>query len=38
MDIESDYCDDLLDVYQHSGNDEDVANYKGIHLMDKGTA
>lgn len=34
--VESDYCEDLVEVYQHTGNDDDVLRYKGIHLMDKG--
>lgn len=42
MDIEedgdgadSDYGDNLIDVYQNGGNEDDINNYKGIHLMDK---
>lgn len=32
---ESDYEDDLLDVYRNGGNEEDIANYQGIHMMQK---
>jgi hypothetical protein len=35
--VESDYCDDLAEIYQHNGTENDVIRYKGIHLMDKGT-
>jgi hypothetical protein len=34
--IDSDYGDNLIEVYEHAGNEEDIVNYKGIHLMDKG--
>ena len=37
QEVESDYCDDLAEVYHHTGNDDDVIRYKGIHLMDKGS-
>jgi hypothetical protein len=33
---ESDYCEDLAEVYIHNGEQEDVTRYKAIHLMDKG--
>lgn len=33
---ESDYCEDLAEIYIHNGNNEDVVRYKAIHLMDKG--
>ena len=36
QDLESDYCEDLVEVYHHNGSDSDVLRYKGIHLMDKG--
>ena len=34
---ESDYCEDLADIYFHNGSEQDVERYKAIHLMDKGT-
>jgi hypothetical protein len=34
--VESDYCEDLAEVYIHNGCNEDVVRYKAIHLMDKG--
>lgn len=33
---ESDYCEDLAEVYIHNGEQEDVVRYKAIHLLDKG--
>ena len=33
--MDSDYGDNLIDVYQNGGNEDDINNYKGIHLMDK---
>ena len=33
---ESDYCEDLAEVYIHNGSQEDVNRYKAIHLLDKG--
>jgi hypothetical protein len=33
--IDSNYGDDIIDVYQNGGNEEDIRNYKRIHLMDK---
>jgi hypothetical protein len=33
---ESDYCEDLAEIYIQHGNSEDVVRYKAIHLMDKG--
>ena len=32
---ESDYEDDLLEVYKNGGDEDDITNYKGIHLMQK---
>lgn len=37
QDAESDYCEDLIEVYHYNGNEDDVIRYKGIHLMDKGS-
>jgi hypothetical protein len=34
---ESDYCEDLAEIYFHNGSEQDVERYKAIHLMDKGT-
>jgi hypothetical protein len=34
--VDSDYGDNLIEVYENAGDEEDVINYKGIHLMDKG--
>jgi hypothetical protein len=36
QDADSDYCEDLIEVYHHNGDDDDVIRYKGIHLMVKG--
>lgn len=36
--VDSDYGDNLIEVYEHAGNEEDINNYKGIHLMDKGNS
>ena len=36
QEIESDYCDDLAEIYAFIGIEEDVIRYKGIHLMDIG--
>jgi hypothetical protein len=33
---ESDYCEDLAEIYIQNGTNEDVVRYKAIHLMDKG--
>ncbi len=33
---ESDYCEDLAEIYIQNGSNEDVVRYKAIHLMDKG--
>lgn len=33
---ESDYCEDLAEIYIQNGTSEDVVRYKAIHLMDKG--
>jgi len=33
--VDSNYGDDIIEVYQHGGNEEDIKNYKRIHLMDK---
>ena len=33
--VDSDYGDNLIDVYEHGGDEDDINNYKGIHLMDK---
>lgn len=33
---ESDYCEDLAEIYIQNGDHEDVGLYKAIHLMDKG--
>ena len=38
QEVDSDYCDDLAEVYLKNGNEDDVIRYKGIHLMDKGTS
>ena len=38
QDLESDYCEDLVDIYQQTGTEEDALRYKGIHLMDKGNS
>lgn len=35
-DIESDYCDDLAEIYMLNGVEDDVIRYKMIHLLDKG--
>eukprot|EP00347_Sterkiella_histriomuscorum_P003932 403362383 len=35
QDVDSDYCEDLIEVYHHNGDDDDVNRYKGIHLMVK---
>jgi hypothetical protein len=32
---ESDYEDELLEVYINGGDEADITNYKGIHLMQK---
>lgn len=36
QEVESDYCDDLVDIYSYNGDEGDILRYKGIHLMDKG--
>ncbi len=33
---ESDYCEDIAEIYIQNGCGEDVVRYKAIHLMDKG--
>jgi hypothetical protein len=33
---ESDYCEDLAEIYIQNGSNDDVVRYKAIHLMDKG--
>jgi ATP-dependent Lon protease len=33
---ESDYCEDLAEIYIVNGSQDDVDRYKSIHLMDKG--
>ena len=33
---ESDYCEDLAEIYILNGDQEDVDRYRSIHLMDKG--
>jgi hypothetical protein len=33
---ESDYCDDLAEIYILDGSEEDVDCYRHIHLLDKG--
>ena len=33
---ESDYCEDLAEIYDYNGSRDDVIRYKAIHLMDKG--
>jgi hypothetical protein len=33
---ESDYCEDLAEIYIVNGQQEDVDRYKAIHLLDKG--
>lgn len=33
---ESDYCEDLAEIYIQNGTNDDVVRYKAIHLMDKG--
>ena len=33
---ESDYCEDLAEIYIENGDQDDVHMYKAIHLMDKG--
>jgi len=33
---ESDYCEDLAEIYIENGESEDVVRYKAIHLLDKG--
>jgi hypothetical protein len=35
-DADSDYCEDLVEIYGINGNEDDIIRYKGIHLMDKG--
>lgn len=36
--VDSDYGDHLIDIYEDAGIEEDIINYKGIHLMDKGNS
>lgn len=33
--VDSDYECNLLEVYENGGNEEDIAHYRGIHLMGK---
>lgn len=32
---ESDYCEDLVEIYQILGGEQDAHFYKELHLMDK---
>ena len=34
-DCDSDYCEDLAEIYLENGDEDDVIRYKGIHLMIK---
>ena len=35
QEVESDYCDDLYEIYELNGAKEDAVLYKTLHLMDK---
>lgn len=35
-DDDSDYCSDLVEIYEMITSEQDVQRFKAIHLMDKG--